>query len=344
MRCPWGVARQPGYERQRGRELRRRTMPDGRRREAEDAAAHCDQHSPSVAQQWRLESHHSTPFLGSIRPRATTVINRTFRGGFAMRLVHPLMLLGLLAVSRIGAAQAVFNGTWRPDPEMLSPTRKADAFELVNGVYECRTCAPPYKVMADNTDQPITGDPYYDTVRVKVIDDRTIQKVAMKDGKTAMEMTSTVSADGKHRTDVQTNNFMAPRPVELTMHSTRLSAGPNGSHAISGEWRMTDLDVSNHAEDTIFSVSGVTFSMSDRMGRSFSAKLDGSDAPYIGSDEFTSVSLTKIDDHTIEELDKKDGKVVKINRWSVASDGKTIHVRFDDTHGHVQESDGRKVQ
>jgi hypothetical protein len=55
------------------------------------------------------------------------------------------------------------------------------------------------------------------------------------------------------------------------------------------------------------------------------------------------VSLKKVDDNTIEESEKKDGKVVKISRWTVASDGKTIHVRFDDTHGHVQEQDGHKV-
>jgi hypothetical protein len=107
---------------------------------------------------------------------------------------------------------------------------------------------------------------------------------------------------------------------------------------------MTDLDLSNHAEDTIFSFNGDTLSMSDRMGRSFSAKLDGSDAPYQGSEEFTDVSLKKVDDHTIEEYDKKDGKILKVSRWSVAPDGKTIHVRFDDTHGHVQEQDGRKVE
>jgi hypothetical protein len=216
--------------------------------------------------------------------------------------------------------------------------------ELVNGIYECRTCTPPYKVKADGIDQPITGNPYYDTLSVTVIDDRTIQKVAKKGGKPVAETRSTVSTDGKLETDVQTNYFMARHPIEMTTHSTRVSAGPNGSHGISGEWRMTDGDVSNHAEDTIFSVNGDALMMSDRMGRSFSAKLDGTDAPYKGSDEFTSVSLKKVDDHTIEESDKKNGKIVKISRWSVAPDGKAIHVRFDDTHGHVQEQDGRNVE
>ncbi len=107
---------------------------------------------------------------------------------------------------------------------------------------------------------------------------------------------------------------------------------------------MTDGDVSNHAEDTIFKVTGNTLAMSDRMGRSFSAKLDGTEAPYNGSDEFTSVSLKLLDDHTIEESDRRGGKVVKISRWSVGSDGRTMHVRFDDTQGHVQEQTGRKVE
>jgi hypothetical protein len=85
-------------------------------------------------------------------------------------------------------------------------------------------------------------------------------------------------------------------------------------------------------------------SMSDLMGRSFTAKFDGSQAPYKGSDESNAVSLKLIDERTIEESDLKNGKVVKISRWSLSTDGQTMHVRFDDTHGHVQEQDGHKVQ
>jgi hypothetical protein len=84
--------------------------------------------------------------------------------------------------------------------------------------------------------------------------------------------------------------------------------------------------------------------MSDRLGRSFSARLDGTEAPYEGTDDFTSLSLKVIDDHTIEESDKRDGKVVKIALWAVSPDGRTMHVRFDDTHGHVEEQNGRKVE
>lgn len=261
-----------------------------------------------------------------------------------MRSVSALVFLGLILLAPVAMSQSVFNGTWRPDPQIFNSTRKPDVVELANGVYECQTCTPPYKIKADGTDQPIKGNPYYDTLRVSVVDERTVQKVAKKDGKPVAETSSTVSVNGKIETDVQTIHFFGPRPLEMTMHSTRVSAGAKGSHGIAGGWQMTDEDVSNHAEDTIFKVTGDTLSMSDQMGRSFSAKLNGTEAPYEGSDDFTSVSLKVIDDHTIEESDKKGGKVVKISLWAVGADGKTMHVRFDDTQGHVQEQTGHKIE
>jgi hypothetical protein len=261
-----------------------------------------------------------------------------------VRTVSAMAFCGLMTLSPLGVAQSAFNGTWRPDPQTFSPTHKPDVIELADGVYDCRTCTPPYKIKADGQDHVVSGNPYYDTLSVSATDDRTVLRNAKKSGKTVIKTKSVVSADGKTKTDVQTMFDMAPRPIEVTSHSSRVSAGSQGSHLISGSWRMTDLDVSNHAEDTIFKISADTLSMSDRMGHSFSAKLDGTEAPYKGSDEFTSVSLKMIDGHTIDEFDKKSGKVVKISRWSVNPDGKTMHVRFDDTHGHVQDQNGRKVQ
>jgi hypothetical protein len=261
-----------------------------------------------------------------------------------MRAVSALVSMGLMSLSPLCVAQSVFDGTWRPDPEIYSPTRKPDVIELANGVYACQTCTPPYKIKADGHDQPISGNPYYDSLSIATVGDRNVMKTAKKSGKTVAESEIVVSADGKTETERQTLYFMAPRPVEMTTHSSRVSAGSKGSHPISGAWRMTDGDVSNHVEDTIFKITDATLEMSDRMGRSFSAKFDGTEAPYNGSDEFNSVSLKMINTHTIEESDKKGGKVVKISRWNVDPDNKTMHVRFDNTQGFVQEQTGHKVE
>jgi hypothetical protein len=243
----------------------------------------------------------------------------------------------------IGFAQSKFDGTWRPDPER--PThQKPESALLANGLYECPSCMPPYKVKADGQDQAIAGNPYYDTLKIALIDDRTITKTAKKNGKMTMETKVTVAADGAGKTEVQTLFDVAPRPIELTAKYKRVSPAAPGSHQVSGEWQMLEYEVSNHAEDTTFKVSDGGLSMSDQMGRSFSAKFDGTRAPYKGSEEFNGVSLKLIDDKTIEESDLHDGKVVKISRWTLAPDGRTIHARFDDTHGHIQQQDGHKVE
>jgi hypothetical protein len=253
------------------------------------------------------------------------------------------MLAGLLFLPALCSAQSVFEGTWRPDPQRPSHPQTETAV-LADGQYECPTCTPPYKVKADGHDHPLQGNPYYDTINIAVIDDHSITKIGKKDGKTSVDSKITVSADGAAKTEVQTIFGTTPFPMELTIQYSRVSGGKTGSHPVSGGWRMTELDVTNHAEDTTFKVSGDTLSMTDRMGRSFAAKFDGTPAPYEGSDEFNGVSLKLIDARTIEESDLNDGKVVKISRWALAPDGQTIHARFDDTHGHIQEQDGHKVK
>jgi hypothetical protein len=71
-------------------------------------------------------------------------------------------------------------------------------------------------------------------------------------------------------------------------------------------------------------------SMTDPLGDSYTAKFDGKDYPYKGDPGTTSVSLKKIDANTIEETDKRDGKVISVTRITVAPDGKTMTLNFDD--------------
>ena len=49
--------------------------------------------------------------------------------------------------------------------------------------------------------------------------------------------------------------------------------------------------------------------MSQPTGESYTAKLDGKDYPAKGSYTYNSVSLKRVDYHTIEETDKREGKV-----------------------------------
>jgi hypothetical protein len=249
----------------------------------------------------------------------------------------------LLFAAQAANAQAVFAGTWRPDPQRPSANEPPDDVELANGTYECRSCMPPYKIKADGTDQPISNNPRYDTLSISVVDARTLLKKAKKGGMTVAEIRTVVAADGKSATEVQTLTGIAPHAVELSRKSMRVSAGPRGSHAISGKWRVVEADLVHHEEDTTYAVQGDTLKMTDGLGRSFTAKLDGTDAPYEGDPRFTTVSVKLIDSSTIEETDKNGGHPVVISRWSVDRDGKTMHATFDNTHGFVQHQTGHKL-
>ena len=242
------------------------------------------------------------------------------------------------------SAQSAFDGTWRPDPQRPGPNAKPDEYALSHGTYECRSCQPPYRLPADGHDHPVAGNPAYDTLSVQVIDARTVAKVAKKQGQTVAETRASVSADGNTLVEQQRVFGMGPGPIELTRKSTRAVQPQSPADSpLSGSWRAIETDLTHHDEDTTFKVHDQTLSMTDRMGRSFEAKLDGTTAPYKGSSEFNSVAVKLINANTIEESDKKDGTVVKVSTWTLEPDGKTIHARFDDLHGRVQEQTGHKL-
>ena len=251
-----------------------------------------------------------------------------------------------IAMSAPAWAESVFEGTWRPEyPQKFGPGQKHDVIDLKNGVYECHSCMPPYSQKADGLDHAVSNDPDYDTRRISILDARTVLRTARKGGKVVVESKLIAAADGATLTELQTVMMFSPtHPTVVRIRSRRIGPGGPGSHPVSGEWQRLDYDLPNNDEDTTFHVEGDTLSMSDKFGRSFSARLDGSDAPYVGSPDFTSVSVKLVDARTIEERDKNGGKVVKITRWAVDPNGTTIHARFDDTHGRIQEQAGHKVR
>ena len=261
-----------------------------------------------------------------------------------MKLLSVVAMVSAIASASTVIAASPFDGTWRPDPQRPAPDRPNDVIQLSNGEYACQSCKPPYEVKADGLDHPISENPRFDSLSVRVVDDRRITSVAKNNGATVVTSRTEVSADGQTLTERQVLSFGGPRPVDLTSHLARVAPGPTGSHRISGSWKLIETDLTNHDEDTVYQVSDGFLTMSDRMGRSFKAKLDGTDAPYHGDSDFTSVSVKQIDARTIEETDKKSGNAVNINRWTVDPDGKTMHAQFDDMQGHVQHQDGHKIK
>ncbi len=60
-------------------------------------------------------------------------------------------------------------------------------------------------------------------------------------------------------------------------------------------------------------------------------KADGQDQPVTGHPYYNSVAIKVVNDHEIEETDKKDGKTVATATMTVSPDGNTLMVSFSDS-------------
>lgn len=242
-------------------------------------------------------------------------------------------LMGFL-MPVLAIAQSDFDGTWKIDLNKAVMPNDAEVFLLQNGSYQCKTCVPGINVKADGQDHSVSGNPYYDTISIKVLDDRSIERTEKKDGKTVATSKMIVSPDGNTATfefTESSNTNADPVISQGSMTRVAKSKRPAGSHAISGSWRTSKLEsVSDNALTVTFKVEGDSLSMTSPTGHSYTAKLDGTDAPYKGDLIINTVSVMRLGKDTFVETDKRDARVIKVTRVMVAGDTKTMNMIVTD--------------
>jgi hypothetical protein len=246
----------------------------------------------------------------------------------------------LLLMPVLASAQNAFDGTWKIDLSKAEFPKKPDVYLLQNGMYQCKTCVPPIDIKADGQDQKVTGHPYFDSMAIKVVNDHEIEETDKKNGKTVATSTTTVSSDGNtvmfSFSDSSNTNA---DPVTGKGEEIRVAKGPAGSHAISGSWRTTKLEnMSDNGLMWTYKVSGDELTMTTQTGQSYTAKLNGEQAPMKGDPGTTSVSVKMMGKSTLEETDYRDGKAISVAKIVVAPDGKTMKLMVDDKlHGTKSE-------
>jgi hypothetical protein len=250
-----------------------------------------------------------------------------------MKRISFLVALGALLIPTLAMAQKVFDGTWKIDMNKVDFSKKPDVFVLQKGMYSCKTCTPPYTIKADGTDQVVKGHPYFDTVAIKVVDGRTIEETDKKAGQVVGTSHSSLSADGDtmHFSFIDSSNTNGGPPVTGRGSATRVAKGPEGSDPISGSWRTTAIQgLSDNAMMWSYKVSGDEITMSAPTGQTYTAKVNGPDVPMKGDPGVTSVSVKMIGSNTLEETDKRNGKVISVFKLTVESDGKTAKAVAED--------------
>ena len=246
-----------------------------------------------------------------------------------------LFWIGLLAAMLMPTrvmAQSAFDGTWKIDLNQTQLPTKPGVYLLLNGAYHCRTCIPPIDVRADGLDHRVAGDSCYDTVNINVLDDRTVQETDKSKGKIVHTEKITVAPSWNTATWEFADSCDANgEEVTWKQISVRVTKGPVGSHPISGSWKV--MRVMNSPESGLtatMKLEGDNFSFMDSTGQSYTAVLDGPDVPLNGGAGNTTVSVRRVADDTIEETDKRAGKVVSVTRFTVSADGKTLNVSIRD--------------
>jgi hypothetical protein len=241
------------------------------------------------------------------------------------------LLLVIICMGAIPAfAQKAFDGTWRLNKDSAQ-IKGNDKFSLQDGVYRCDTCVPKVVVKADGQEHKVSGSPYYDTTAVKEVNDHSIEIETKKNGKPAGTTKLDASDDGKTLTTEW--SFISENGAEGhgKFTSDRVGTLPTGANKISGEWHPDKIEeASDTATNLTYKVTADDFSMSDPVGDSYTAKFDGKDYPYKGDPGVTSVSLRKLDENTVEETGKRNGKVIYVSTMTVNADGKTMKVKVDD--------------
>jgi hypothetical protein len=253
-----------------------------------------------------------------------------------------LLVLLLMSVSAVG--QSPFEGTWKMDTSTIQYPQKPDVYLLQDGMYECKSCVPPIKIKADGTDQKVTGHPYFDTLNVKAVDDHNVESASKKDGKAVGTEKESISPDGNTLT---VNWTYSGNPSGGTQTGTytakRVAKGPAGANMISGSWHTEKEEDPAAVLTWTYKVNGDELTMTTPTGQSYTAKLGGPDAPYKGDPGTTSVSVKMLGKDTLEETDKRDGKVIGIAKMTLSADGKTAKIVVEDKlHGTTTKFDAGK--
>ena len=220
------------------------------------------------------------------------------------------------------AAAEGIEGSWKSDLASAQFEDQPDVYLLKDGQYNCSTCNPPLVASADGKFHPVADRPYYDSLAVTVVDDRTVKFERKKGDRDVGNSTWQLSADG-NTLNVEFVDKTSATPVTGKGTSTRVAAAPAGAHAVSGSWKANRLDsISDEALSFSYDLEGDTIRNQSGDGTSYEAKIGGPDAPVKGDDSGLFVAVTRPSENMFVETYKRNGKVVGIATLTIGADGK----------------------
>jgi hypothetical protein len=236
-----------------------------------------------------------------------------------------------------------FTGTRKEDLSTPKFSGKPSKVELSQGIYKCLSCQTPYTAKADGKDQHVSGQPSFDTINVRIIDDHSLEIISKMAGKVVGDAKETVSSDGMTETVEGTYYPMSSdKPVAFSNTSKRVGGSIAGMHAISGSWRPEKVSESEEAKLNIFEQTSDGLKWSAPTGEHYEAKLDGKEYPVSGARGWDKVVLKRLTPSSIEETDKFGDKTLATYRYTLSSDGRSMTMEVHGSSGGISTSILRK--
>lgn len=233
-----------------------------------------------------------------------------------------LLLLALCLYSSNARSQSPFDGTWIIDTgknENLV-SEKPRALSVADGMFR----EADRQLKADGSDQKVPATGYWDTVSVRIVDDRTVEIVSKKAGKPMFTETDTVSTDGNTLTQVMKDTTEA-EAVTFESDFRRIAAAPAGAHAVSGSWQVFKQSRSENSTVIKYKCTSQGFTAETPLGEKLEAKFDGKLYEMQDDPGHTMVSVKLLNPYTVEQTNVREAKVVFIVTLEVTTDGQTIH-------------------
>jgi len=240
------------------------------------------------------------------------------------------LLVFAVLVSLPALAQSPLDGTWISKEETASIDKRPYNVSLLKGVWKSDGPVPPISVKADGFDQQVKGHAYYNTVSARSTGKDSVEVTTKKDGKVATSSVFSVSTDGSTLTQSWTDQTTStPQSGEIVYQ--RIGKARPDAHPVTGAWRATKIQhLSATAKTVTYKVTAEKVSMSTPAGLSYDAGKDGKEVPVNGDPGGTTISVKMASPGTLVETSKRSGKIVEVDRMTVAPDGKTLRVDWED--------------
>ena len=225
-----------------------------------------------------------------------------------------------------GAAQNMFDGTWKTDVTSIDHPAKPVVYVFKDGMFECKTCMPKVLIKFDGKDQKVEDDAYADTLAIKVNDKSHLEMISKKKGKVVSSRKVAVSMDTNSMKIDYAETYPNGQVVTGATSYARVTYDKTAPHLMSGSWKaIKEESRSENGLLVTYRTEGKTLSMSNPLGLAYKAEINGADAPVTGDPGYETVSV-KVGKNVLEESFKRGGKMVASTRIQVLPNGKEAKV------------------